>query len=37
MRKAGLKFLKPNEAGVFLNRPTSPTQLTSNSGQLFKK
>ena len=37
IRKAGLKFLNPNEAGTFLNRPTAPPQLKTSSGQLFKK
>ena len=37
IRKAGLKFLNPNEAGAFLNRPTAPPQLKRSSGQLFKK
>ena len=37
IRKAGLKFLNPNEAGAFLNRPTAPPQLKRSSGKLFKK
>ena len=32
-----LKFLNPNEAGAFLNRPTAPPQLKMKSGELFKK
>ena len=37
IKKAGLKFLNPNDAGAFLNRPTAPPQLKRSSGQLFKK
>ncbi len=37
IKKAGLKFLNPNDAGAFLNRPTAPPQLKIKSGELFKK
>jgi len=37
IKKAGLKFLNPNEAAAFLNRPTAPPQLKRSSGELFKK
>ena len=37
IKKAGLKFLNPNEAEAFLNRPTAPPQLKTSSGELFRK
>ena len=37
IKKAGLKFLNPNEAAAFLNRPTAPPQLKKSSGELFRK
>ena len=37
IKKAGLKFLNPNEAAAFLNRPTAPPQLKTSSGELFRK
>ena len=37
IKKAGLKFLNPNEAAAFLNRPTAPPQLKTSGGELFRK
>ena len=37
IKKAGLKFLNPNEAAAFLNRPTAPPQLKTSSSKLFRK